>query len=70
MFQAIQQTFTDSAYDRSRVETLTKDLVATKLELEETKERAVNLAVRLKELEVQHAGTVRNDLSFFGLGNV
>ena len=36
MFQEIQQTFTDSAYDRSRVETLTKDLVATKLELEET----------------------------------
>ncbi|CAF1156877.1 unnamed protein product [Adineta ricciae] len=56
---AIQQTFTDSAYDRSRVETLTKDLVATRLELEETKDRAVNLAVRLKELEVQHAETNR-----------
>lgn len=65
VFQAIQKTFTDSAYDRSRLETLTKDLTATRLELEETKDRAVNLAVRLKELEVKHAETVRSDLQFF-----
>ncbi|UJR13297.1 hypothetical protein I4U23_000315 [Adineta vaga] len=55
----IQKTFTDSAYDRARVESLTKDLTETKIELEDTKDRAVNLAVRLKDLEVKHVETNR-----------
>jgi len=57
-FQTLQKTFSDSAFDRARVESLTKELTSTKLELEDTKDRAVNLAVRLKELEIQHVETV------------
>jgi hypothetical protein len=37
---------------------LGKELTETKLELDEEKERAVNLALRLKDLEIQHVETV------------
>jgi len=46
----IHKTFADSAFDRARVESLSKELTATKLELDDEKERAVNLAIRLKDL--------------------
>ncbi|CAF3097264.1 unnamed protein product [Rotaria sp. Silwood2] len=55
----IHKTFADSAFDRTRVETLTKELTSTKLELDDTKERATNLALQLKDLEIQHAETTR-----------
>ncbi|CAF4318846.1 unnamed protein product, partial [Adineta steineri] len=53
------KSFSDSAYDRSRIETLSKELTSTKLELEDTKDRAVNLAVQLKDLEIKHVETTR-----------
>jgi len=56
--QTIHKTFADSAFDRARVETLSKELTATKLELDDAKERAVNLAIRLKDLEIRHIETV------------
>ncbi|CAF0979938.1 unnamed protein product [Rotaria sordida] len=56
---AIHATFADSAFDRTRVETLTKELTSTKLELDDTKERTVNLALQLKNLEIQYTETTR-----------
>ncbi|CAF3713572.1 unnamed protein product [Adineta steineri] len=53
------KSFSDSAYDRSRIETLSKELTSTKLELEDTKDRAVNLAVQLKDLEIKNVETTR-----------
>ncbi|CAF4399243.1 unnamed protein product, partial [Adineta steineri] len=44
---------------RSRIETLSKELTSTKLELEDTKDRAVNLAVQLKDLEIKNVETTR-----------
>jgi hypothetical protein len=37
---------------------LSKDLTSTKLELEDSKERAINLALRLKDLEIKHVEAV------------
>jgi hypothetical protein len=54
----IHKTFADSAFDRARVESLSKELTATKLELDEEKERAVNLAIRLKDLEIRFVEAV------------
>ncbi len=56
--QTVHKTFADSAFDRARVESLSKELTTTKLELEDEKERVVNLATRFKELEVRHAEAV------------
>jgi hypothetical protein len=39
---------------------LSKDLTSTKLELEDSKERAINLALRLKDLEIKHVEVVWN----------
>ncbi|CAF1132072.1 unnamed protein product [Rotaria sp. Silwood1] len=55
----IHKTFADSAFDRARVETLTKELTSTKLELDDSKERVVNLTLQLKDLEIQYAETTR-----------
>ncbi len=57
-FQTIHKTFADSAFDRVRVESLSKELTSTKLELDDEKERSVNLAIRLKDLEIRHVETV------------
>lgn len=54
----IHKTFADLAFDRARIETLTKELTETKLELDDEKGRSVNLALRLKDLEIQHAEAV------------
>lgn len=54
----IHKTFADSAFDRARIETLTKELMETKLALEDEKGRSVNLGLRLKDLEIQHIEAV------------
>ena len=40
------------------MESLGKELTATKMELDEEKERSTNLAQRLKDLEIQHVTAV------------
>jgi hypothetical protein len=54
----IHKTFADTAFDRARVESLSKELTTTKIELDDEKERAVNLAVRLKDLEIHYVEVV------------
>ncbi|CAF2218958.1 unnamed protein product [Rotaria magnacalcarata] len=55
----IHKTFADSAFDRTRIETLTKELTSTKLELDDTKERATSLFAQLKDLEIRYTETNR-----------
>ena len=43
---------------------MTKELASTQFELEESKDRAIRLASKLKDLEIQHSQTVR-DLNDF-----
>jgi len=54
-----KKTFADTAVDRESLESLSKELTSTKLELDDEKERAVNLALRLKDLEIRYLEATR-----------
>jgi len=43
---------------------LSKDLTATKIELDEEKERATRLATKLKDLEIRYVETVNVKFNF------
>ncbi|CAF3553519.1 unnamed protein product [Rotaria sp. Silwood1] len=55
----LQKTIVDTAVEREHIESLSKNLTSTKLELVETKERAVKLATKLNDLKIQHNETIR-----------
>lgn len=57
-FQTIHKTFADSAFDRTKIETLTKELASTQLELDDTKERATKLFTQIKDLEIRYIEAV------------
>ncbi|CAF0989208.1 unnamed protein product [Rotaria sp. Silwood1] len=57
--ETLQKTVADTAVDREHIESLSKNLTSTKLELVETKERAVKLATKLNDLKIQHNETIR-----------
>ncbi len=56
--QTIRKSLIGTTVDQEPLESLKKELAATKLELDETKERAINLSTQLKDLEIQHIKTV------------
>jgi len=56
--QTIQKTFADLTVDQEELKLLNKELIFTKVELDQTKEREINLFNRLKDLESQHIKTV------------
>lgn len=55
----MQKSLVDTAVNHAHVESLKKELLLKKLELNETKERAMSLSAQLKDLENQHIKTVR-----------
>lgn len=66
----IHKNFASTAYDRAKVETLTKELTAVKLDLDDAKERNIHLATKLKDIEIQYATTVRSEQFFNYLSNM
>jgi len=56
--QTIQKTFADLTVDQEELKSLNKELMFTKVELDQTKEHATNLYNRLKDLQSQHIKTV------------
>ncbi|CAF0839896.1 unnamed protein product [Didymodactylos carnosus] len=57
--ETIHKTFADTAYDRAKTESLSKELTSAKLDLDDYKERTILLSTKLKDLEIQHVQCMR-----------